>query len=427
MFLLIIAIEQTSLVYPPFSHTMGINRGTLSHMKMITGKTIDLSNPDLIFGVKFDILDDPKTNSDDDEPTIFLVFSNDSKIYYNIGLTSFSVYEETDDKEKRLWNPSGLFAMKDGSVFVVDRMNSRIVKFSFDGKKLNYERSFGQFGILQGYFNMPYDISITGKYEIFVSDEKNNRIQVFDTSGVFIMEINGFTSPKGIFARSSYDSYYREKRDYLYVIDDDNKRINLLTTYGQHIYSLNFIDLGLKDASFERIGIDSYGTVYVTDSKNHCVHIFTEKLKYLTSFGRKGKKEGEFITPKGITILRRFNQIFIQDSWSIQYFWVGLDIWIKDIRPYVFKPGSGTTIYYFTTQPARINIDIFNEKGELVNKFYKTLFEEQGDHYIVWPGDYNDGTLVPPGKYKITITGIPLSYARRYLQKKITTEVICTE
>ncbi len=427
MLLLIIAIEQTSLVYPPFTHTMGINRGTLSYMKMITGKTIDLSDPDIIFGVKFDFLDDPKTNSDDDEPTIFLVFINDSKIYYNIGFTSFGVYEEGDNKEERLWNPSGIYALKNGSVFVVDRMNSRIVKFKFDGRKLMYEKSFGKFGIIQGCFNMPYDISITERNEIFVSDEMNNRVQVFDTNGVFIMEIGDFSSPRAIFARSSYDSYYRDKRDYLYVIDDENKRINLLTTYGQKINSINFIDIGLKDAYFERIGIDSYGTVYVTDSKNHCVHIFTEKLKYLTSFGRKGKNDGEFIKPKGITVLRRFNQIFIQDSWSIQYFWIGLDIWIRDIRPYVFKPGAGTTIYYFTTQPARINIDIFNEKGELVNKFYKTLFEEQGEHYIVWAGDYNDGKLVPPGKYKIVITGIPLSYARRYLEKKITAEVICSE
>lgn len=427
MLILIIGIEQTSLVYPPFVHTMGINRGTLSYMKLITGKTIDLKNPDVIFGIKFDFLDDPNTNSDDDEPTLFLIHTGDSKIYYNIGLTNYGVYEVGEKKEGRLWNPTGIVGLKNGSVFVVDRMNSRIVKFRFDGKKLDYIGSFGNFGILQGCFDMPYDISITEKNEIYVSDEGNNRVQVFDTNGVFLMEIKGFTKPRGIFARSSYDSYYKDKRDYLYVIDDDNKRINLLTTYGDLILSLNYIDIGFKDACFERIALDSYGTVYITDSKNHCIHIFKENLKYLTSFGRKGKNSAEFIMPKGITILKRFNQIFIQDSWSIQYFWIGLDIWIKDIRPYNFKPGSGTTIYYFTTQPARVNIDIYNEKDELVNKFYRTIYEEQGDHYIVWAGDYNDGRLVPPGKYKIVITGKPLSYSRRYLEKKIEAEVICTE
>jgi flagellar hook assembly protein FlgD len=74
-----------------------------------------------------------------------------------------------------------------------------------------------------------------------------------------------------------------------------------------------------------------------------------------------------------------------------------------------------------------VSINIYNEKDELVNKFYNSSWEEQGEHYIVWAGDYNDGKLVPPGKYKIVITGKPLSYARRFLEKKIIAEVICTE
>ena len=40
--------------------------------------------------------------------------------------------------------------------------------------------------------------------------------------------------------------------------------------------------------------------VYVADNTGHCVHVFTTEGQYVTSFGRKGKNEGNFNYPAGM-------------------------------------------------------------------------------------------------------------------------------
>ena len=43
-------------------------------------------------------------------------------------------------------------------------------------------------------------------------------------------------------------------------------------------------------------------SVLVSGGKNHCVSVFTREGKFITSFGKKGSKEGEFDCPSGLAI-----------------------------------------------------------------------------------------------------------------------------
>lgn len=427
MLLLLITLEQTSLVYPPFGHTMGIHRGTPSYLALLTGIKLVVSRTEGIWAVKFPFLDNPKTFADDDELTVFAVNSGNDQIIYNIGFTGPGMYGYSGVRDSALWNPCGITGDLSGNVFVVDRNNNRVVKLLFDGEKLLYKKSIGKFGILEGYFNDPVQVSETDEGEIFVTDRLNNRVQVFDTTGKYLREIKGLVRPTGVFARSSKDRFYRLKKDYLYVIDNGKQRINLLTTYGTPIRSVEYTEIGLDSARFEYIATDFYGQVYITDSKNHCIHIFDPELNYLTSFGHKGKGDGEFLYPRGITIWRRFGQVFVLDSWSVQYFWVGVDGWLRDIRPSRFKPGNGTTIYYFTTQPCRARINIFGKDGKLVKRLFWSHYLKPGKHYIVWDGTDRHGKYVPPGEYTIEIKLTPLYSSRRFLKKILKGVVECIQ
>ncbi|WP_434127648.1 6-bladed beta-propeller, partial [Enterococcus faecium] len=67
-------------------------------------------------------------------------------------------------------------------VFVVDNNNNRIQVFDLNGTFL---RKWGTLGSGDGQFNSPEGITIYNN-EVFVVDNNNNRIQVFDLNGVYL-------------------------------------------------------------------------------------------------------------------------------------------------------------------------------------------------------------------------------------------------
>jgi DNA-binding beta-propeller fold protein YncE len=49
------------------------------------------------------------------------------------------------------------------------------------------------------------------------------------------------------------------------------------------------------------IAVDRHKRVYVTDTANHCVHIFQDG-RHIQQIGHKGYTDGCFMYPKGLTI-----------------------------------------------------------------------------------------------------------------------------
>lgn len=83
--------------------------------------------------------------------------------------------------------PTDIVTSNDGSIFVSDGYgNSRIIKFSPFGK---YLMEWGKKGNKESEFNIPHGIAIDKNDKIFVADRENNRIQIFDTKGKFIKQI----------------------------------------------------------------------------------------------------------------------------------------------------------------------------------------------------------------------------------------------
>jgi DNA-binding beta-propeller fold protein YncE len=75
--------------------------------------------------------------------------------------------------------PSGEFYVSDGYG------NSRVVKFSKDGK---YLKEWGKKGAKPGEFNLPHGICLDPEGRVYVADRLNTRIQIFDSDGQFLTE-----------------------------------------------------------------------------------------------------------------------------------------------------------------------------------------------------------------------------------------------
>jgi DNA-binding beta-propeller fold protein YncE len=424
LILILILYDPTTLIYPPFAHTLGYHKATLSHLRLATGKPVDALGITGISAAKIKFLDDPSTHKDDDELSMFLCDFVSNSILYNIGLTDFGMYKSPVIGGDALWFPSDCEITPSGELFVVNRMKNRIVRFSFDGDKLNYLGSFGQFGILEGCFDDPRQISVT-KYKVYVTDYGNNRIEIFDHQGNFLSLIGAFDHPTGIVAVSSDDPWLRYSESYIVVIDSCKSRLTKLTPDGKILSIVHKDELIYPRVQFEYIAVDYYGLIWVTDSYNNCLHLFDRNLKYIVKFGRKGTGDKEFLYPKGIAIWRRYGQVFVADSRSIQYFWVGVDAWIKGVRPGVFKPKEGVTVSYYLTQPALITAYIYDSSGSKIRTLKLGRIKELGQKYLLWDTISEEGQPVGEGKYRIELVLKPTYSSRGKFEKKISVDVQC--
>jgi len=85
---------------------------------------------------------------------------------------------------------------KAGNIYVADGYgNARVAKYEPNGK---YIKSWGSRGTATGQFNIVHGIAIDGQGNVYVADEGNKRIQVFDTEGTFKKAFENVGSPTAI-------------------------------------------------------------------------------------------------------------------------------------------------------------------------------------------------------------------------------------
>jgi len=173
--------------------------------------------------------------------------------------------------------PTDVAIANDGSFYVSDGYgNSRVVKFSATGK---YLFTWGSHGNKPGEFNIPHAITLDDKGNVYVADRENNRIQVFDSTGVFIKEIMNNEKVAQI------PSITLDNSQHLFAVDYDFKdsivngsTIFLYDSSGKVF--LKFSDAGTNKravAWFHDISVDKDGNLYAGDIHNMKVLKF--KLK----------------------------------------------------------------------------------------------------------------------------------------------------
>jgi len=83
-----------------------------------------------------------------------------------------------------LYRPSAVAVAADGTLFVLDNGNYRVLAFDLDGNAL---REFGRQGQGPGEFQSPVGFGVAGDH-VLVSDIRNNRLSTFTTDGELIAD-----------------------------------------------------------------------------------------------------------------------------------------------------------------------------------------------------------------------------------------------
>ena len=120
---------------------------------------------------------------------------------------------ETKDSFNR---PTDIAFLPNGDFFVTDGYgNSRVVKFSGDGK---YLLEWGKRGKGPGEFDTPHAIVVDSHRNVYVSDRENNRIQIFDADGKFLRQWTNLGATQGMDI---------SPKDELWIITHRNNEENL--------------------------------------------------------------------------------------------------------------------------------------------------------------------------------------------------------
>ena len=215
-------------------------------------------------------------------------------------------------------DPTGI-AVTGDEVFVSDARNARIQVFDFDGR---FKRQFGSKGDAPGQLGRPMNLSIAAD-EIYVADYWNDRVQVFGLDGTPRRAIGragdgqgDFNAPGGVAVAPGGD---------LFVVDFYNQRVQHLRADGSFVKQWGETgQIGIRAGQFNYptdVALASDGTLYVADGYGDRVQAFSRDGNFVRKWGGPfasnifGPFNGWFATVTGIAV-DTDGSVFVADFYN---------------------------------------------------------------------------------------------------------------
>src|SRR3989338_6488726 len=101
--------------------------------------------------------------------------------------------------------PRGLAVDASGNIWATDNINDRIIKFDSSG---SYLLTIGAPGTGPGQLNAPQDVDVDSGGNIWVADYSNGRVQKLNSSGQQICQIAGLSQPVGVAVNRNTGNVY---------------------------------------------------------------------------------------------------------------------------------------------------------------------------------------------------------------------------
>ncbi len=316
--------QPSLLVFPPYLHSYGIRKATQTKLKLFLGPLASFDDPQGLVCVRMHSRDDPATPKDDDEVTVYGVNSGRNQIIYNTSMYGITGYGRKGSGVGEFRSPKGIAADETGNVYIADTENHRIVHLFNPKSNVEWRRALGTRGTKPGQFRSPQGIAADSDGRLYVADTRNNRIQILDSLGHCVRVLSqGLSEPTQIAVSDRKAGFFMRRENALYVIDQNHRRIQKFDFQGRRLAHTS--DQPGADVRYEYLCLDFHNQVYATDYSNGRVLKFDRNLSFLGSFGRAGTGDREFLQPRGISIWRRFGQVFVAEKSGAQYYWIGTD------------------------------------------------------------------------------------------------------
>jgi len=184
----------------------------------------------------------------------------------------------------------------------------------------------------------PRSVALDNSENIYVAEPGNDRVVIYSQSGSYLRTLSGLDTPISV----SVDGNGR-----IIVGNRDSGNVEV---YGSDLTLL--FKLGTGDGEFSQpggIATDSAGNIYVADSREDSVKVYSSEGVYRFSFGSSGDGDGEFHFPTSIAVNNKAAEIIVSDLqiieeassvWPIPSPGEGARIQVFDMNG-VFKRGFG--------------------------------------------------------------------------------------
>jgi DNA-binding beta-propeller fold protein YncE len=249
---------------------------------------------------------------------------------------------------------------------------------------------YGTGGRNTPFFNRPNGVALDGE-RIYVADTGNNRVCVFDSEGRFLFSFGGLGVAKGKVGKSLtwrpgkfHYPYGVDVSDEgnIYVADTLNWRVQVFSGKGKPLFWFPQAEEG-EQAQIYPLDIDVYkNRVYVVDGYKKRVAVFSLKGKYLFSLGERGELAGMLRGPLSVAV-GKDDVVYITDKLNLDlaaYQPTGKIFWVRG-RPSgnkgsrFFGLPAGVAVdgkgYIYVVDAFSFEIKIFNPKGELLTSVGK--------------------------------------------------------
>ena len=250
----------------------------------------------------------PQNLATDDEQNIYVTDSGNSRVQKFTSDGKFLLSWGTNGKEDgQFLFPTGI-ATFENFVYVVDENQFTVQKFDRDG---NFILKWGEFGYKPGQFNFAKGITVDSNGIVYVADTVNHRIQQFTTDGEFISSFGKYGFADGGL-KTPIDIAVNE--NFIYVSDPGNNKIEKYTSDGIYLKTFDQ-SFGGKSITPKGLDMDPDGNIYLVDSANQRILKIDSEGNTMTIWGTLGNGKSEFLQPNDL-VLDNLGYLFVIDSAS---------------------------------------------------------------------------------------------------------------
>ena len=279
--------------------------------------------------------------------------------------------------------PKGIAIDQQGHLIIVG--NNQVFVLNSDG---SIHKSWGEYGTEIGKFKFVTGVDVDENGIIYITDQNNNRIQMFDINGNFLNSYGVDQKTPGYFYTPQGIAIVN---DYVYVADGSNGRIQKFNQDGTFL--LSWGELGSDPGQFNYpngIDGDSMGNIYVVEPTNHRIQKFDANGEFILSWGEDAEDEYSLIKPMGIAIDHNDN-IFITDTGNltIQKFDANgnfITSWqvegVLSLSPGIRDVAVDSNGNVFVSDTLKSQILKYSNNGELITKW--NFIQDPSIPYPAW-------------------------------------------
>lgn len=318
-------------------------------------------------------------------------------------------------------NPADLFTAPDGTLYIVDTRNNRIIRTESDYTVLNIYQNFERDGMSDA-FNNPQGVFVTDAGHMFVADTNNGRIVRFDQQGDYVTSIS---SPE----TSNPDAFseYFQFRPRKIAVD----RVHRLYVIASGVYD-GILELDL-DGNFRTfLGAprvsptpwDLFWSRFATDEQRQSMTLFIPTELSNLDLDRRGfiyttvsggdvdvEQVIRRLNPSGDEILRRDGFHPPMGDINVGDFATDSEITGNSLFVDILSRENGS---YSVLDQRRGRVFTYDDHGNLLYIFgglgqedgvftYPVALEQNGDHLLVLDGRSNSITVFAPTRYATLI------------------------